>query len=80
MFAIPKIFRTAPKLRFHSKKRRKVARWGPIRRLILRYSRICSRSGGRSHVHSGQSDQRRVIDFYGKEVLPRLRSISRKAA
>ena len=32
------------------------------------------------HIHSGQRDQRRVIDFYGKEVLPRLRSISRKAA
>ena len=25
------------------------------------------------HVHSGQPDQKRVIDFYGKEVLPRLR-------
>jgi F420-dependent hydroxymycolic acid dehydrogenase len=32
------------------------------------------------HIHSGQRDQRRVIEFYGKEVLPRLRSISRKAA
>ena len=32
------------------------------------------------HIHSGQRDQRRVIDFYGKEVLPRLRSISKKAA
>jgi F420-dependent hydroxymycolic acid dehydrogenase len=33
------------------------------------------------HIHSGQSDQRRVIDFYGKEVLPRLRKvISAKAA
>lgn len=31
------------------------------------------------HVHAGQSDQRRVIDFYGKEVLPRLRkSLSEK--
>jgi hypothetical protein len=25
------------------------------------------------HIHSGQADQRRVIEFYGKEVLPRLR-------
>ena len=25
------------------------------------------------HIHSGQTDQRRVIEFYGKEVLPRLR-------
>jgi alkanesulfonate monooxygenase SsuD/methylene tetrahydromethanopterin reductase-like flavin-dependent oxidoreductase (luciferase family) len=25
------------------------------------------------HVHSGQQDQRRVIDFYGKNVLPRLK-------
>lgn len=33
------------------------------------------------HIHSGQRDQRRVIDFYGKEVLPRLRqSLSTKAA
>jgi TAT-translocated FGD2 family F420-dependent dehydrogenase len=32
------------------------------------------------HIHAGQKDQRKVIDFYGKEVLPRLRSISRQAA
>ncbi len=25
------------------------------------------------HIHSGQKDQMRVIEFYGKEVLPRLR-------
>ena len=25
------------------------------------------------NVHSGQPDQQRVLDFYGKEVLPRLR-------
>jgi G6PDH family F420-dependent oxidoreductase len=25
------------------------------------------------HIHSGQQDQRRVIDFYGHQVLPRLR-------
>jgi F420-dependent hydroxymycolic acid dehydrogenase len=25
------------------------------------------------HIHSGQPDQKRVIDFYSKEVLPRLR-------
>jgi coenzyme F420-dependent glucose-6-phosphate dehydrogenase len=25
------------------------------------------------HIHSGQQDQRRVIEFYGSEVLPRLR-------
>jgi TAT-translocated FGD2 family F420-dependent dehydrogenase len=25
------------------------------------------------HIHSGQPDQKRIIDFYGKEVLPRLR-------
>ena len=32
-------------------------------------------SGGATevHIHSGQADQRRVIEFYGKEVLPRLR-------
>jgi TAT-translocated FGD2 family F420-dependent dehydrogenase len=24
------------------------------------------------HIHSGQPDQKRVIDFYGKEVLPRI--------
>jgi F420-dependent hydroxymycolic acid dehydrogenase len=27
------------------------------------------------HIHAGQHDQRRVIDFYGKEVLPRLRNV-----
>jgi F420-dependent hydroxymycolic acid dehydrogenase len=33
------------------------------------------------HIHSGQRDQRKVIDFYGKEVLPRVRKmISEKAA
>jgi F420-dependent hydroxymycolic acid dehydrogenase len=33
------------------------------------------------HIHSGQKDQRKVIDFYGKEVLPRLRrSLSTRAA
>jgi hypothetical protein len=24
------------------------------------------------NIHSGQHDQRRVIDFYGKQVLPKL--------
>ncbi len=28
------------------------------------------------HIHSGQHDQKKVIDFYGKEVLPRLRKAS----
>ena len=30
-------------------------------------------NSGATHVniHSGQADQRRVIDFYGQEVLPR---------
>ncbi len=33
------------------------------------------------HIHSGQRDQARVIEFYGTEVLPRLRKASsRKAA
>ncbi len=33
------------------------------------------------HIHSGQANQRRVIEFYGEEVLPRLRkgSIGRAA-
>jgi F420-dependent hydroxymycolic acid dehydrogenase len=26
------------------------------------------------NIHSGQADQKKVIHFYGKEVLPRLRS------
>jgi F420-dependent hydroxymycolic acid dehydrogenase len=34
MFAILKLFRTARKLRFHSKEPRKVGRWGPIRRFM----------------------------------------------
>ena len=25
------------------------------------------------NIHSGQADQRKVIDFYGKQVLPRVR-------
>jgi hypothetical protein len=28
------------------------------------------------NIHSGQADQKRVIDFYGKEVLPRIKQIS----
>lgn len=28
------------------------------------------------HIHSGQANQRKVIEFYGKEVLPRLRKLS----
>ena len=32
------------------------------------------------HIHSGQRDQRRVIEFYGTEVLPRLRKSTAKAA
>ena len=33
------------------------------------------------NIHSGQSDQRKVIEFYGKEVLPKLREVkSNKAA
>jgi F420-dependent hydroxymycolic acid dehydrogenase len=33
------------------------------------------------HIHSGQRDQKKVIDFYGREVLPRLhRLLSAKAA
>ena len=32
------------------------------------------------NIHTGQQDQRRVIDFYGKEVLPRVRKASKAAA
>jgi TAT-translocated FGD2 family F420-dependent dehydrogenase len=33
------------------------------------------------HIHSGQPNQGRVIEFYGKEVLPRLRKVlNQKAA
>jgi alkanesulfonate monooxygenase SsuD/methylene tetrahydromethanopterin reductase-like flavin-dependent oxidoreductase (luciferase family) len=28
------------------------------------------------NIHSGQADQKRVVDFYGKEVLPRIKQIS----
>ncbi|MGA9528963.1 MAG: TIGR03557 family F420-dependent LLM class oxidoreductase [Terriglobales bacterium] len=31
------------------------------------------------NIHSGQADQKRVIEFYGKEVLPKVKSM-RKAA
>lgn len=27
------------------------------------------------HIHSGQKDQQRVIDFYGKEVLPKMKAL-----
>jgi len=27
------------------------------------------------HIHTGQPDQRRVIDFYGKQVIPRLKKM-----
>jgi alkanesulfonate monooxygenase SsuD/methylene tetrahydromethanopterin reductase-like flavin-dependent oxidoreductase (luciferase family) len=30
-------------------------------------------------IHSGQSDQQRVIGFYAREVLPRLRALTRAA-
>ncbi|HKR84309.1 MAG TPA: TIGR03557 family F420-dependent LLM class oxidoreductase [Terriglobales bacterium] len=30
------------------------------------------------HIHSGQPDQRKVIEFYGNEVLPRLRKSAQK--
>jgi hypothetical protein len=30
-------------------------------------------------IHSGQHDQQRVIDFYGREVLPLVRTLSRAA-
>ncbi len=33
------------------------------------------------HIHSGQPDQKRVVNFYGKEVLPRLKkALSRSKA
>jgi F420-dependent hydroxymycolic acid dehydrogenase len=32
------------------------------------------------HIHSGEHEQKKVIDFYGKEVLPRLRKKKAKAA
>ncbi len=32
------------------------------------------------HIHSGQRDQKRVVEFYGKEVLPRLRGSERRPA
>ena len=32
------------------------------------------------HIHSGQPDRRRVIDFYGREVLPRLRKSGQQHA
>jgi F420-dependent hydroxymycolic acid dehydrogenase len=29
-------------------------------------------AGGTPFVHSGQADQHRFLDFYGKQVLPHL--------
>jgi hypothetical protein len=31
------------------------------------------------NIHSGQADQRKVIDFYGRHVLPRLTDIITQA-
>ena len=31
------------------------------------------------NVHSGQADQRRVIEFYGKEVIPRVKRAAKAA-
>jgi hypothetical protein len=28
------------------------------------------------HIHSGQPDQKRVVDFYGKEVLPEMQKVA----
>lgn len=32
------------------------------------------------NIHSGQAEQKRVIDFYGKEVLPRIKESSESGA
>jgi hypothetical protein len=32
------------------------------------------------NIHSGQPDQQKVLEFYGKEVLPRIRGNSAPAA
>lgn len=31
------------------------------------------------HIHAGQKDQQRVIDFYGKEVLPKIKALQSAA-
>jgi hypothetical protein len=31
------------------------------------------------NVHSGQADQRKVIEFYGREVLPRVKKAASEA-
>jgi F420-dependent hydroxymycolic acid dehydrogenase len=31
------------------------------------------------NIHSGQADQKKVIDFYGKEVLPKVRQGAKAA-
>lgn len=52
------------------------------RSTAIKTKKDCFTSGATgAHIHSGQRDQRGAIDFYGKEVLPRLRQPqSRKAA
>ena len=32
------------------------------------------------NIHSGQADQQKVIEFYGREVLPRIKSRTASAA
>jgi hypothetical protein len=36
--------------------------------------KLAARGVAQVFVHSGQKDQRRVIDFYGTQVLPKLRA------
>ena len=79
-FAIPRPFRTA---RSRGAARKSDRGWpvGTDPELHVKVLADLFKSGATGvHIHSGQHDQRRVIDFYGKEVLPRLRSTSRKAA
>jgi hypothetical protein len=28
------------------------------------------------NIHSGQAEQRKVIEFYGKQVLPKLKNVA----
>ncbi len=40
---------------------------------VKKLNELFSSGATEVHIHSGQQDQRRVIDFYGSEVLPKLR-------
>jgi hypothetical protein len=81
MFAIPKIFRTGAKAEVSLEKVTEGWPVGTDLEAHVKVLAICSRAPPQEFASiRAKAIRSRVIDFYGKKVLPRLRSISRKAA